>query len=38
MMDSDLILLDGAVISVNPTLTRKPFERIETLSNEGYTF
>lgn len=38
MMDSDLILLDGPVISVNPTLTRKLLERIETLSNEGYTF
>jgi len=38
MTDPDVILLDEPVAGVNPTLTRKLLERIETLRDEGYTF
>ena len=38
MADPDLILLDEPVAGVNPTLTKKLLERIETLRSEGYTF
>ncbi len=38
LTDPDLILLDEPVAGVNPTLTRKLLNRIETFRNEGYTF
>lgn len=38
MTDPELILLDEPVAGVNPTLTEKLLDRIETLAAEGYTF
>jgi branched-chain amino acid transport system ATP-binding protein len=38
MTDPDLILLDEPVAGVNPTLTSKLLDQIETLRDEGYTF
>jgi ABC-type branched-subunit amino acid transport system ATPase component len=38
MTDPDLILLDEPVAGVNPALTDKLLERIESLREEGYTF
>jgi len=38
MTDPDLILLDEPVAGVNPALTDKLLERIESLREQGYTF
>ncbi len=38
MTDPRLILLDEPVAGVNPTLTGKLLERIQTLREDGYTF
>lgn len=38
MTDPELILLDEPVAGVNPTLTTKLLDQIETLRDEGYTF
>jgi len=38
MLDPKLILLDEPVAGVNPALTEKLMDRIETLCDEGYTF
>jgi len=38
MTDPDLVLLDEPAAGVNPTLTNKLLERIQTLSDRGYTF
>ncbi|WP_128475910.1 ABC transporter ATP-binding protein [Halorussus pelagicus] len=38
MTDPDLILLDEPVAGVNPALTEKLLERIESLREQGYTF
>ncbi len=38
MLDPAVILLDEPVAGVNPTLTQKLTDRIEALSEEGYTF
>ena len=38
MTDPELILLDEPVAGVNPTLTRKLLEQIESLRDDGYTF
>jgi branched-chain amino acid transport system ATP-binding protein len=38
MLDPELILLDEPVAGVNPALTEKLMDRIETLRGEGYTF
>jgi ABC-type branched-subunit amino acid transport system ATPase component len=38
MTDPELILLDEPVAGVNPTLTQKLLEQIETLRDDGYTF
>lgn len=38
MTDPELILLDEPVAGVNPTLTSKLLDQIETLRDEGYTF
>ncbi|WP_276301427.1 ABC transporter ATP-binding protein [Halorussus lipolyticus] len=38
MTDPDLILLDEPVAGVNPALTEKLLERIESLRDQGYTF
>jgi len=38
MTDPEMILLDEPMAGVNPTLTKKLLERIETLREEGYTF
>ena len=38
MVDPELILLDEPVAGVNPALTEKLVDRIETLRDEGYTF
>ncbi|USZ68144.1 ABC transporter ATP-binding protein [Halorussus salilacus] len=38
MTDPDLILLDEPVAGVNPALTEKLLERIESLRERGYTF
>lgn len=38
MTDPELILLDEPVAGVNPTLTRKLLDRIESLRDQGYTF
>ena len=38
MTDPELILLDEPVAGVNPTLTRKLLEQIESLRDEGYSF
>ena len=38
MLDPRVILLDEPVAGVNPALTEKLMDRIETLRSEGYTF
>jgi branched-chain amino acid transport system ATP-binding protein len=38
MLDPKLVLLDEPVAGVNPALTEKLMDRIETLRDEGYTF
>ena len=38
MLDPQLVLLDEPVAGVNPALTEKLMDRIETLRDEGYTF
>jgi branched-chain amino acid transport system ATP-binding protein len=38
MLEPKLILLDEPVAGVNPALTEKLMDRIETLRDEGYTF
>ena len=38
MTDPELILLDEPVAGVNPTLTRKLLEQIESLRGDGYSF
>jgi branched-chain amino acid transport system ATP-binding protein len=38
MIEPEVILLDEPVAGVNPSLTRKLMDRIETLRDEGYTF
>ncbi len=38
MLEPQVILLDEPVAGVNPTLTQKLIDRIETLRDEGYTF
>jgi branched-chain amino acid transport system ATP-binding protein len=38
MLEPNLILLDEPVAGVNPALTQKLMDRIETLRDEGYTF
>ena len=38
MLDPRVILLDEPVAGVNPALTEKLMDRIETLRGEGYTF
>ncbi|AZH24502.1 ABC transporter ATP-binding protein [Haloplanus aerogenes] len=38
MLEPRVILLDEPVAGVNPSLTQKLMERIETLRDEGYTF
>ncbi len=38
MTDPELILLDEPVAGVNPTLTRKLLEQIDSLRDDGYTF
>ena len=38
MLDPRVILLDEPVAGVNPALTEKLMDRIETLRTEGYTF
>ncbi len=38
MLDPEVILLDEPMAGVNPTLTRKLTDRVETLREEGYTF
>jgi branched-chain amino acid transport system ATP-binding protein len=38
MLNPKLVLLDEPVAGVNPSLTEKLMDRIETLRDEGYTF
>jgi branched-chain amino acid transport system ATP-binding protein len=38
MLEPELILLDEPVAGVNPALTQKLMDRIETLRDQGYTF